>query len=171
MNQDKITLERIANLHPALRDEVYEIYKDICEALTGKAMCRFAYTLRTIPEQDDLFKIGRRGVKGEKVVTNAKGGQSYHNYGLALDIVLIKDTNGDGKYETASWETNVDFDGDGKSDWQEVVQIFKRYGWEWGGDWNFSDKPHFQRTMGKSIVQLQNLYNTGKRDSSGYVFL
>lgn len=31
-----------------------------------------------------------------------------------------------------------DFDGDGKADWMEVVAVFKKYGWEWGGDWKIS---------------------------------
>ena len=83
----------------------------------------------------------------------------YHNYGLAWDIVLLLDKNNDGIFETASWETNVDFDGDGKSDWQEVVQIFKRIGAEWGGDWKFSDKPHFQIALGHSVADLKSMWN------------
>ena len=150
---DKVTLERIEQLHPDLRGEVKEIYQEICEALTGRAICRFAYTLRTIKEQNDLYALGR--TKPGKIVTNAKGGQSYHNYGLAIDIVLLVDKDKNGTFESASWQTNVDFDGDGKSDWMEVVKIFKMYGWEWGGDWKFTDLPHFQKTFGKSIKQLQ----------------
>jgi len=148
---DKITLDRIQLLHPKHREEALKIYTEICAALTGKAMCRFSYTLRTFAEQDALFYA-------KPQVTKAKGGQSYHNYGLAIDIVLIVDKNGDGKYESASWDVKLDFDGDGKSDWQEVVAIFKRYGWEWGGDWKFYDAPHFQKTLGYSIAQLQELH-------------
>ena len=155
MNQDKITLERIKLLHPKLIYEAYDIYKEICESLTGRSLCRFAYTLRTFAEQDQLF------AKRPKV-TNARGGQSYHNYGLAVDIVLLVDKDKNGTFETASWETNVDFDSDGKADWQEVVAIFKRYGWEWGGDWKFVDTPHFQKTFGKSIKELQGLYASQK---------
>lgn len=154
---DKITLDRIELAHPALREELRKIYAEICTALTGRALCRFAYTLRTFAEQDALFAQGR--TKPGKVVTNAKGGQSYHNYGLAVDIVLLVDRDKNGSFEAASWETNVDFDGDGKHDWREVVDIFKRYGWEWGGDWKFSDKPHFQKTLGQSVQQLLTRYN------------
>jgi len=151
--KDNITLKRILLVHPKLRTELAEIYDKISQDLKGRAICRFAYTLRTNAEQDALYAIGR--TKPGKIVTNAKGGWSYHNYGLAVDIVLLKDTNGDGTFETASWETNVDFDGDGKADWAEVVSIFKAYGWEWGGDWTaFSDKPHFQKTLGFSIRTL-----------------
>jgi peptidoglycan L-alanyl-D-glutamate endopeptidase CwlK len=85
--KDEKTLERIKLLHPKLRDEAIEMYDEIIAALTGFAACRFAYTLRTFAEQDGLYAQGRS--KPGAIVTNAKGGQSYHNYGLAIDIVLI----------------------------------------------------------------------------------
>lgn len=154
---DKVTLQRIELLHPLVRDEVKKIYKEICEALNGKAICRFAYTTRTFAEQALLFAQGRTAPG--KIVTQARAGRSYHNYGLAIDIVLLVDTDANGTNETASWETNKDFDSDGKADWQEVVAIFKQYGWEWGGDWRFSDTPHFQKTFGKSINQLLQLHS------------
>ena len=166
---DKVTLDRIQLLHPNLREEALSIYKEIVEALTGKAICRFAFTLRTFAEQDALYAQGR--TKPGAIVTKAKGGQSYHNYGLAIDIVLLVDKDGNGTYETASWDEKTDFDGDNKADWIEIVEIFKRYGWEWGGDWRFKDDPHFQKTFGKSIAQLQSLYNTGKVDKNNFVLI
>ena len=145
---DKLTLDRIELLHTSVKNESLAIYKEICGALTGNVLCRFAHTYRSNKEQDLLFS------KRPKV-TNAKGGQSYHNYGLAIDIVFLIDTDGNGTYETASWNTKIDYDGDGYSDWLEVVKIFKSYGWEWGGDWKFTDMPHFQKTGGLSIKTLQ----------------
>ena len=166
---DKVTLDRIQLLHPNLREEALLIYKEIVGALTGKAICRFAYTLRTFAEQDALYAQGR--TKPGAVVTKAKGGQSYHNYGLAVDIVLLIDTDGNGTFETASWDGKTDFDKDGKSDWQEIVAIFNRHGWEWVGDWRFKDDPHFQKTFGKSIAELQSLYNAGKVDKNNFVLI
>ncbi len=168
--KDVITLKRIELLHPKLRDEVKKIYDEIAEALSGSAICRFAYTLRSFAEQDALYAEGR-SILGKKV-TNAKGGQSYHNYGLALDIVLLIDNNGDGIHEEASWDTLKDFDGDKVSDWKEIVAIFKRHGWEWGGDWKFTDTPHFQKTFGYSIAQLQD-FNDKKRyyENTNYIVL
>lgn len=146
--EDKVTLERIELLHPAVREEAKQIYAEICERLTGRAMCRFAYTLRTFAEQDALYAQKPK-------VTNAKGGQSWHNYGLAIDIVLIVD----GK--TASWDEKTDFDGDGLADWQEVVYVFGLFGWEWGGSWKtFPDKPHFQKIFGLTISQALSRYNS-----------
>jgi peptidoglycan L-alanyl-D-glutamate endopeptidase CwlK len=168
MPSDKITIQRIALLHPKLRDEALAIYEEICESLTG-SMCRFTYTLRTFAEQDKLFAQGRT-TKGAKV-TNARGGQSYHNYGLALDIVLLLDKDKNGLYETAVWDVRGDFDRDGKADWMEVVEIFKQYGWEWGGNWKFYDAPHFQKTFGYSVRQLLDLHKRGKVDQNGYVLI
>lgn len=159
---DEKTIERIALLHPKLREEARDIYFEISAALNSKAFCRFSYTLRTFAEQDALYSQGRTTKGG--IVTNAKGGLSYHNYGLALDIVLI-----DGK--NASWDVKKDFDGDGKPDWIEVVTIFKQYGWEWGGDWKFVDAPHFQKTLGYSIRTLLDMYNKGKVDKNNYVLI
>lgn len=164
---DQITLDRIKLLHPKVREEAGEIYAEICEALKGRAMCRFAFTLRTIAEQNKLYAQGRAAPG--KIVTNARGGLSYHNYGLAIDIVLIIDTNGDGKYDAASWDVKSDFDGDGRADWTEVVQIFKSYGWEAGIDWKFVDAPHFQKTYGYPVRQLFAMHQAGNVDRSGYV--
>jgi peptidoglycan L-alanyl-D-glutamate endopeptidase CwlK len=159
--KDEKTLERIKLLHPKVRDEVYEIYDEICASLTGRAMCRFTYTLRTFAEQDALYAQGRTKPGG--IVTNAKGGLSLHNYGLALDIVLIVD----GK--DAKWDTKTDYDKDGKSDWMEIVTIFKQHGWEWGGDWKFYDAPHFQKAFGYSVRQLLALHEAKKVDEHGFV--
>lgn len=161
--QDKITIERIKLLHPKIRNEVNEIYNQICINLTGKSICRFTHTFRSFKEQSDLYAQGR--TKPGKIVTNAKAGLSYHNYGLAIDICLIINN------KEASWNITADFDKDGKADWQEIVTIFKQYGWEWGGDWGFKDYPHFQKTYGKSVRNLLALHNSKKLDKQGYVIL
>jgi LysM repeat protein len=50
---------------------------------------------RTLAEQDKLFQIGRRGIAGERKVTNARGGLSNHNYGLAVDMYpVLPDSTG-----------------------------------------------------------------------------
>lgn len=158
--KDIKTIERIALIHPKLRDEVYLMYEDIVDALKGQAFCRFSHTLRTFAEQRNLYAQGR--TKAGNIITQAREGFSYHNYGMAIDIVLI-----DGK--AASWDVVKDFDGDGKADWIEVVQIFKEYGWEWGGDWRFKDTPHFQKTLGYSVRTLYNMYTSNKVDDNNYV--
>lgn len=169
MRRDRVTLERIQLLHPKVKEEVLAMYDEIVASLTGRSICRFTHTLRTFAEQDKLFAQGR--TTPGKIVTRARGGQSYHNYGLAIDIVLLVDMDGNGTFETASWDTRRDFDGDGRADWLEVVDVFKRYGWEWGGDWRFVDAPHFQKTFGKSIAELQALHRGNKVDKNGFVLI
>lgn len=153
---DKVTLERIELLHPAVREEAKQIYAEICERLTGRAICRFAYTLRTFAEQDAIYAKGRT-VEGV-IVTNAKAGQSWHNYGLAVDVVLIVD----GK--EASYDFAKDFDGDGSPDWQEIDFVFSLYGWV--GLYNKKkeryDLPHFQKTFGLTIAEALSRHNSGQ---------
>ena len=163
MAADKLTLERIELLHPADRKLVKDVYMDVVvPALSGKATCRFTRTLSTFAEQDALFDIGRKILKdahGKKlsIVTNAKGGQSFHNYAFAWDIVLIVDS------KIASWDYKTDFDGDLIPDWMECVKAFKSIGAEWGGDWKGSlmDRPHFQISHGYTWKQLLEKYNAG----------
>ncbi|MEK4474367.1 M15 family metallopeptidase [Paenibacillus sp. FSL R7-0048] len=105
--------------------------------------------LRTIAEQDALYAQGR--TKPGSIVTNAKGGTSYHNYGLAIDFGLLLP---DGKQ--VSWDLKRDGDGDKVADWMEVVQEAKALGFEWGGDFvSIKDAPHFQITFGLTTSQLR----------------
>ncbi|WP_375104035.1 M15 family metallopeptidase [Paenibacillus sp. RS8] len=105
--------------------------------------------LRTIAEQDALYAQGR--TKPGSIVTNAKGGTSYHNYGLAIDFALLLP---DGKQ--VSWDLKRDGDGDKVADWTEVVQEAKALGFEWGGDFvSIKDAPHFQMTFELTTSQLR----------------
>jgi len=152
---DNPTQQKISLLHPSVRQEVTNIILECDKVLNGRAKVRITQGLRTFAEQDELFK------KRPKV-TNAKGGQSVHNYGFAVDICLIID----GK--TASWDTQKDWDNDGVSDWQEIVKIFAKYGWNWGGNWHtFKDMPHFDKIgfdNWRTLIQK-------KRGNDGYVII
>lgn len=163
---DKITQQRIAKLHPKVRAEVTQIINQCHEALQGRAKIRVTQGLRTFEEQELLYAKGR--LTKEPKVTNAKAGQSIHNYGFAVDICLIID----GK--EASFDTKRDWDGDKIADWYECVKIFAKNGWDWGGNWlKFKDLPHFERRhlpTSKGVVKTswRNLIKM-KRDQNGYV--
>lgn len=162
---DKLSLQRINTLHPKLREEAIQILADInCKVNAENSYCRITFALRTFAEQDALYQQGR--TKAGPKVTNAKSGQSIHNYGFAVDIAFVI------KNKEASWDTKKDWDGDKQSDWMEVVTIFKKYGWEWGGDWRtFKDMPHFQKTFGHTWQTLKALRDNGKVDNEGYVIM
>lgn len=166
---DKITLDRISTLHPKIRKKVLDAYLHINNRLLGKGLrLRFPYTSRTHEEQAELFAQGRTRLfdsKGKRlgIVTKANAGQSIHNYHLAWDIVLLHDTNNDGIFDSASWDTKMDFDKDGIADWKECTDYFKSIGAFWGGDFkSFKDKPHFEMTFGHTWRSLKKLYDSGK---------
>lgn len=104
---------------------------------------------RSAEDQDLLYEKGR-STEGN-IVTYAKGGESYHNFGLAIDFAL-KTPSGN-----VIWDMQYDGNNNGKADWTEVVKMAKALGFEWGGDWaKFKDYPHLQMNFGLTIAQLQN---------------
>lgn len=162
--EDKLTLLRIELAHPVLRDELKQLYIECNSNLSKNIRLRFAYVFRTAKEQQELYDQGRT-IPGN-IVTNSKPGQSFHNYGLAFDIVLLYDKDGDGNFEEASWDIRRDMDNNKKADWLEVVSFFKAHGWIWGGDFkSFRDYPHFEKTFGFTWKQL----STMQKDDHGYV--
>jgi len=142
---DVVSDRRINTLHPLVRSKAKELIIRAEKELGIKL--RVVSALRTWTEQNKLYAKGRT-VPGKKV-TNAKGGSSYHNFGLAIDVVEIKN----GK---ALWRN---------PNWNKIAELGKEIGFEWGGDWkSFKDKPHFQWTFKKSLAQLRQLYTSGKRE-------
>ena len=79
--------------------------------------------LRTWEEQDALYAKGRTipPLGPEYFVTRARGGQSYHNFGLAFDIVVIDAVT------KAGWD-------DRHHGWGIAGALGKSVGLEWGGD-------------------------------------
>lgn len=96
-------------------------------------------TYRDMESQAALYAQGRT-VAGKKV-TNAKAGQSFHNYRLAFDFCPIIN---------------------GKAMWDDVGlflkcgQIAESVGLEWAGRWkSFKELAHCQATGGLTLAQLQ----------------
>ena len=91
-----------------------------------------AQSYRTKQEQDALYASGRT-VPG-KIVTYARGGQSNHNFGVAVDLFCY---SSDG--------TRAEFLAPPDKRLSRIVTAMKRRQMEWGGDWSrFPDYPHFQ---------------------------
>ncbi|MEF9933637.1 MAG: peptidoglycan-binding protein [Clostridium sp.] len=117
--------------------------KDLCEKFLTKCKSSgldviITQTLRSIAEQNELYAQGR--TKPGSKITNAKGGYSMHNYGLAFDIAIKVS----GK---VVWDNDALYAKAGK--------IGESLGLEWGGSWkNFKDAPHFQWTGGLKIEDL-----------------
>lgn len=108
---------------------------------------RMTSGFRSIQEQDELYAQGR--TKPGKIVTNAKGGESLHNYGVAFDVVDKK----------LGYEI-------GEAKWKGLGVLWNWLGGEWGGDWTqFVDKPHFEMKLGYNLKDFQK----GKVDYNKYL--
>lgn len=157
MTWDIYTNRRISLLHPLIRAKAAE-FINLAEKAGYKL--RIVSGLRTWTEQTDLYNQPHDGKdndgdglidEADEKVTNAKAGESYHNYGLAFDVVEVKD----GK---VLWEN---------PNWSKIAEIGKSLGFEWGGDWqSFKDRPHFQMTFGKTVSMLSKLYLDGDRQGA-----
>ena len=87
--------------------------------------------LRNYKHQNELYAQGR--TKPGRIVTNARGGFSNHNFGIAFDVGVFEGK----KYLGESPK------------YAQVGVIGRGIGLEWGGDWkNFKDMPHFQLRPG-----------------------
>lgn len=159
--RDRISLDRAVLLHPAVRQQVIDCIEKAEAGFPANMAIRIVQGLRTFAEQDAIYAQGR--TTPGPIVTHAKAGKSYHNFGLAVDFALIIDKDGNGSYETLSWDTGSDADQDSVKDWQEVVKVFEAAGWDWGGKFSkLVDMPHLQRTFNYKVSELLNKYNAGK---------
>lgn len=140
---------RIQTLHPKVRDKARQF---ILAAEKQGIKLRVTSALRNYAEQTTLYAQGRTAPGN--IVTNAKAGESSHNFGTAIDVVPI--VNG-----VAQWDT----------DWTKIAEIGKSVGFSWGGDWkSFKDKPHFEMNFGNTLAQLKSKYDSGHVED-GYVQL
>ena len=145
--------EHIQKLYPGIRQPVRALLQEI--ANNGIKGGIFA-GIRTYSEQDLLYAKGRtikKDARGNKlqIVTNARGGGSFHNFGVAIDWVFFD--------KKGNWTWNGPYDA--------VVKIVKAMGFESGADfyyWEFGrkkalpDKPHIQMSYGQDIRKLDYIY-------------
>lgn len=151
--------ERVNTLHPYIRESAVETLAMIEEDLK-KRNCWYrvivTQALRTFERQAELYARGRTAA-GPRV-TNARAGDSMHNYGFALDIALIDITKNKG---------NIIWD-ETRIEWRVAAQIFKQEKWTWGGDWvRFKDYPHFEKAP-LPLKELRTLY-AQQTTNTGYV--
>ena len=96
-------------------------------------------TFRDAESQNALYAQGRTA-PGKKV-TNAKGGQSFHNWKVAFDFVPIVG----GK---ACWNND--------ELWTKCGEIAEGVGLEWAGRWKtFKELAHCQYTGGLTLHDFQ----------------
>jgi peptidoglycan L-alanyl-D-glutamate endopeptidase CwlK len=89
---------------------------------------------RTFAEQAEIYAQGR--TKPGKIVTQAKPGESMHNYGMAIDFVVFDGVDGNGGVGQPLWQSPL---------MTKAGQIALDMGLDWGGAWTtFKDMPHIQ---------------------------
>ncbi|TPF17907.1 peptidoglycan-binding protein [Priestia megaterium] len=129
---------KLKGVHGTIRDMAIQLIK---KAYDQKIYVAITQGFRSIDEQNALYAQGRT-VKGMPIVTNAKGGYSYHNFGLAVDFVLLNEN------KQPVWNIN--------DKWMSVVRMGVGMGLESGAYWSgFKDYPHFQLTFGLSTADLR----------------
>lgn len=128
-----LALQKPKTLQPLVQRQANEILRSM--DLLGMPM-RITEGYRSIARQNELYAQGRT-TKGN-IVTQAKGGESLHNYGVAVDFVFLKG------YDVP------------ESQWNMFGTVAVSKGFEWGGSWKgFVDKPHVEMRMGYSLKDFQ----------------
>jgi hypothetical protein len=154
---------KLEGVHPSVKAKALQL---VTNAYSKGYKLIVTQGLRTIHAQNLLYAKGRTtsqlrsagitdvtGEPKENIVTKAKGGTSYHNYGLAFDIGVLN-------------KAEDDVDWNASSKFAAVGKLGKEIGLEWGGDFkSIKDTPHFQISFGLTIKQLQ----AGKRPAGSTV--
>ena len=112
-----------------------EAFKRGCKAEGVDVLITSTY--RDSECQASLYAQGR--TTPGAIVTKATPGHSFHNYRVAFDFVPLLD----GKAIWANHDT-----------WEICGKVAESVGLDWGGNWEFKDKPHCQNTQGQSITAL-----------------
>ncbi|WP_110926751.1 peptidoglycan-binding protein [Bacillus massiliglaciei] len=138
-----------SGIHPVVKESALEMIR---RAYAEGIYVQISAGYRSMTEQARLYGQGRLGYTyqgvnysnmAKPIVTNAEPGESYHNFGLAVDFFIVSD---DGR--SAIWTVD--------SRWRRVAAIGKELGFAWGGDWtSFKDYPHLEMTGGLTYRQLQ----------------
>jgi peptidoglycan L-alanyl-D-glutamate endopeptidase CwlK len=131
-----INSRNLSDLHPKV--------KTLCEQFIASCAKQnidvlITSTYRDAESQNALYAQGRT-LPGRKV-TNAKGGQSFHNWRVAFDFVPI--VNG-----KAMWADTALF--------TKCGEIAESVGLEWAGRWKtFKELAHCQQTFGLTLADFQ----------------
>lgn len=100
---------------------------------------------RSWAEQDALYNK-------QDGTTNARGGESLHNYGLAVDFAF-----------DASPESGVQWSWDRSHPWEDVADIAVEMGFTWSGKFKSisGDLGHYENSYGVTLKALQELHKQG----------
>lgn len=139
---------KLALLYPPFARQVRRF---VLEARHRKMVVGVFCGLRTFEEQARLFAQGR--TTPGSIVTRARPGHSFHNYGLAVDLVF------DGNLVKSGWQWSWD----DAFPWRELALLGRdEFGLEPAYFWTqFPEAPHYQATFGFRIEALKAMHIAG----------
>lgn len=124
-------------LYPSFKNKLLE---GLNRANEAGIPLRLFETYREPKRQEVLYAKGR--TTPGKIITNAKPLRSYHQYGLAADLVL---------WEDGAWSWSKEHL------YRKAGPIFEKLGLVWLGR-NTSDLVHYQLDLPLGLDQLEDLY-------------
>ncbi len=141
---DERSERAISSLLPVVQPKAREFIRQLNEK---GIKAKIISGSRTFAEQDGLYAQGR--TKPGNIVTNARGGYSWHNYSVAFDIGIFTDA---GYLDDSPL-------------YRQAGPIGEALGFEWGGRWRGSlvDEPHYQyNPHGITLAEAKSMYEQGK---------
>jgi len=131
---NSISETRLGEVHPQLAARVRKMADRLLEE---GIEIQVTQSLRSWSEQQGLYNQGRDAngniIDKLKVVTNARPGHSWHNFGLAVDVAPFDSSIPD-------WNAS-------HPAWKRIVAVGRSLGLTSGSEWRtFPDWPHFQYT-------------------------
>lgn len=148
MKIDDLSMAKLDLLYPDFKVRVIRVMNDMADHFSCDL--KITESVRSFERQEALYAQGR--TSPGNIVTNAKPGQSFHHYGVAVDVARI----GKSPYSVP---------------WKSLGEIAKGHGLRWGGDWNGNgkvdsndfDNPHLEISYaGMNAFKMLSIYNIGR---------
>lgn len=140
---NNMTARRLDSVDPKIK-EFFQPYHKEMEKKFPQYKIEVISGTRTFEHQNQLFKKG---------ITPAKGGQSYHNFGEAIDIAPFK--NGKPVFNDYKF-------------WKENTKVVQKYGMESGGTWKKKDYVHIQ--IPRNVYPISKMKKDFAKGGFGEVF-
>lgn len=135
-----INSRQVSALHPRVQDMCADFLSRCADAGIDILITS---TYRDAESQAALYAQGRTA-PGPRV-TNARPGESWHNWRVAFDVVPLR--NGKPVWGTSGADGVL---------WQQVGQLGEAVGLEWAGRWKtFKELAHFQFTGGLTLADFR----------------
>lgn len=133
------------DLHPKLQEVWEAVIIEWAKLYPNDPIPFLTCTHRDNEEQSELYAQGRTTGKLGKIVTNAKAGQSPHNFkpALAFDVAFKKKDN------------SLDWDNKLFTRLNQLIQKHFPLTIKWGGTFSFKDLPHWELLNWQSLITLK----------------